>query len=286
MKILSFNLYGINRQTVTRSQPERPVDGTSAHRGPLLRNLLEGEDIDIAGFQEMQPHWRNWIRENLSDIYESVSAEFGDHSDANTMIYRKDRFIARDIGSFYLVPGAPGIPAKSPESHFARVCLWVVLKELATEKYFLFLATHLDTVESVKSEQARVITDNINALREAIKTKYRIDDCQLVLVGDMNSQPDSEQYAILTSALRDSRLASQGKTMDGLTSTSPGFWYCENEDSIRKNGHIIDYVFVTERVAVKNYTMIHAATNLCPYGAYISDHNAVIAEIELPQNKI
>ena len=282
MKILSFNLYGTNRMDVTRSKPEQPVDATSAHRGPMLKKLLLGEDIDVAGFQEMQPHWRNWLRENVTDLYEVVSAEFGDHSDANTMIYRKDRFIARDIGSFYLVPGAPGIPAKNPESHFARVCLWVMLKELATDRYFLFLATHIDTVESVKSEQARVLADAVPRLREAMKRKYRIDDCQLVMVGDMNSQPDSEQYPILTSNLRDSRIVSEGRTMDGLTSTSPGFWYCESEADFRRNGHIIDYVFVTEGITVKNYDMIHAATNLCPYGAFISDHNAVIAEIQLP----
>lgn len=282
MKILSFNLYGINRQTVTRSKPERPVDATSAHRGTLLRKLLVGEKIDIAGFQEMQPHWRNWIRDNLSDLYGTISAEFGDHKDANTMIYRKECFEALDFGSFYLVPGAPGIPAKNPESHFARVCLWVVLKELATEKHFLFLATHLDTVESVKSEQARVVVDSVEPLRDAVKTKYRIDDCQLILVGDMNSQPDAEQYPILTERLRDCRLASTGHTEDGVTSTSPGFTYCESEADYVRNGHIIDYVFVTEGIEVKEYTMIHAATNLCPYGEYISDHNAVIAELELP----
>lgn len=285
MKILSFNLYGINRMDVTRSKPEQPIDATSAHRGPMLKKLLLGEDIDVAGFQEMQPHWRNWLRENVTDYYEVVSAEFGDHSDANTMIYRKDRFIARDIGSFYLVPGAPGIPAKNPESHFARVCLWVVLKELATDRYFLFLATHLDTVESVKSEQARVLADAVPQLREAIKRKYRIDDCQLIMVGDMNSRPESEQYPILTSNLRDSRIVSEGRSMDEKTCTSPGLRYCESEADFRRTGHIIDYVFVTEGITVKNYDMIQTSTNLCPYGEYISDHNAVIAEIQLPETE-
>ena len=283
MKMMSFNLYGLNRQDVTSSKPERPVDGTSAHRGPMLKKLLLGEDIDVAGLQEIALHWKTWLRENLSDHYEVISVELGDHNDGSAVVYRKDRFLARDIGNFYLVLGAPGIPAKNPESHFARVCLWVVLKELATDRYFLFLATHLDTVESVKSEQARVLADAVPRLREAIKRKYRIDDCQLIMVGDMNSRPESEQYPILTSNLRDSRIVSEGRTVDGKICTSPGLRYCESEADFKRNGHLIDYVFVTEGITVKNYDMIQTSTNLCPYGEYISDHNAVIAEIQLPE---
>ncbi len=285
LKVMSFNLYGTDKKDDrTVNESPKSVDGRISIRSEKLRQLLIGENIDIAGLQEVTSTWLNYLRgDEMKDLYSVVGYRTKESDQGGYIIYRKDRFKVADKGVFWLVEGAPTKTDKHPDSNFDRMCTWVVFQVIETGEYFLFLDTHLDTVsDEVRTSQADVIVSQVSVLRKKVESDFGYKNCALVLVGDMNAEPQEGAYGVLTSNLRDSNMISKGTTVSQEYSTSPGYWYCKDETAVKKDGHFIDYIFVNSGVRVENFYMIQAATNLCQYGGYISDHNAVIAEIVLP----
>ena len=283
MKIMSFNV--LSKDTAeqkTRGVKEVTVNGYVSARAPMLNQMLDGELPDVVGLQECSAPWRAWLGEHLNPKYACVGNHTKATGEAGYILYLKNKFQVLENGFFWLAEGAPQAPVVGWDAKFDRICCWALFECLQCGKRFLFLDTHLDHEGSIaRPNQAIVILEQIKELTELAGRKYGIKDCPVILVGDMNSRPDSEAYAVYTSYLNDARVHSKGNTLPDEISTSPWFWYCESEADYCRNFHIIDYIFTSSNVTVQNYGMIHTCTNLCPYGAYISDHNAVIAEVML-----
>lgn len=283
MKVMSFNVWGGNSSNQTTADgSNKRVDARVSVRSKKLNVMLDAEAIDIAGLQEVKDEWKTWMRNEMDERYAFVGRSTQETGEGGYVIYRKDKYTVKDSGAFWLVEGAPTTPQKHPDSNFDRMCTWVIFQVTATGEYFLFLDTHLDTVDSVRAGQATVLVGQIPILQAKVKESYGTESCPVILVGDMNSEIDTEPYNIMSKVLCDTRTYSKGSTVARDFSTSPWFWYCKTEADYKKDGHYIDYIFVSKGITVKNHKMIHTATNLCPYGSYISDHNAMISEIELP----
>ena len=300
---MSFNVWGGGDKTQTSNDATALPSMTVEDRGVKINALLNGEDIDVAGFQEVSngTDWANasfnWIGTRLDEKYGYIVGQTQDIGSGVYIIYKKDRFEVLDSGVFCLVDGAPasktGVTQKLPDSDFERICNWAVLKVKETGEIFLFMDTHLlaglsasaeanVTESDVRSKQVGVLVSQIPVLRNKVKTSYGVSDCPVILVGDMNSTPTSNEYKIIAQTFNDSLKVSNGTTVDGAYSTFTGFWHCETEANYKKTSARIDYIFTSnENISVLNYKMVHTSTNLCSYGAYISDHNAVIAELEL-----
>ncbi|MBQ7346644.1 MAG: endonuclease/exonuclease/phosphatase family protein [Clostridia bacterium] len=278
INVMSFNIYYLNEMTTAKNKTTYEIDCTIATRGPKLNALLKGEAIDIAGLQEASANWRAWLTENLDDDYAFTGYSTRDTGEGGIVLYRKGKYSVIDSGAFWLVDGAPTEPAKANGSSLDRMCTWVVFKINETGDYFLFMDTHLDTVEEARPWQANVLVGQISKLQEKVE-RLGVTDCPVILVGDMNSRPKSDPYRIITEKLLDARKISTGDTLDDRYSTSPGLQYYVNSYTVVRDEHVIDHIFVSEKIAVNNYKMIHTAGNYCPYGAHISDHNAIIANI-------
>ncbi len=283
MKIMSFNV--LSKDTAeqkTRGAAEMTVNGYVSARAPKFNDMLDGELPDIVGLQECSAPWRAWLGENLNEKYGCVGNHTKATGEAGYILYLKNKFKVLDNGFFWLADGAPQVPVVGWDARFDRICCWALFECIECGKRFLFFDTHLDHEGTVaRPLQAAVIVEQIEQKKEMAKQRYGIADCPVILVGDMNSRPTSEAYAVYTKQLKDCRVHSEGKTLPAEISTSPWFWYCNSEADYCADSHIIDYIFVSSNITVQNYDMIHTCTNLCPYGAYISDHNAVIAEIKL-----
>lgn len=297
---MSYNVWASGS---IKDKTETSNDGTALPRmnvvlrGPKVNAMLNGEDIDVAGFQEVsnRSEWVKWIGNNLDEKYSYIAANTSDIESGVYIVYKKDRFEVIDSGAFCLVDNAPavkeGTVQKYSDSDFERICTWAVFKVKDTGEIFLFMSTHLAaataagsnlTTSQLRSKQLEVLVSQISVLRDKVKTNHGISDCAVVLVGDMNSTPSSNEYSIITKTLKDSLRISKGKKVSEAYSTYTGFWHCKTELDYKKSNFRIDYIFVsTEAVSVLNYKMVHTSTNLCPYGEYMSDHNAVIAQLEL-----
>lgn len=293
VRVMSFNIHGMNRKTSTMEYGnggttgiEEEVDATVATRGPKFRQLLRGEAIDIAGLQEWKSDvWGTWWEDHADSKYGLVVHYTHGTQEGGAVLYLKSRFTPVENGVFWLIEGTPtkwksAATNQYSDSNWDRTCTWVLFQENATGNYFIFCDTHLDTNGSAAEKQAKVLSERIESLRGELKKKYELSyTLPEILVGDMNSTPSSNAYPLLISYLRDSRDVSQGTTVPSQISTSPWYSHCNTEADYVANGHRIDYILVSHAVKVTNYRMVHTSTNLCPYGAYLSDHNAVIADL-------
>lgn len=285
LNVMSFNVLGtsgvLDRSYVV-NKTSGNVDARVETRGPKLLKLLEGEEIDVAGFQELRPVWRNWLQDNLPKKYAVAGGTTVESEEGGWIIYRKDKYALVDSGVFWLVDGAPTTSQKIEGSNFDRMCSWVVLQDAVTLKLFMVMDTHLDTVsDEIRAAQAKVIVDKADVLREEIETKYRTSNCPVIIMGDMNSRPDSSAYKVLTSSMRDSCEYAKELLVSKTYSSSPGFNEVGEGGNYIEDGHRIDYIIVTRNIEVMTYNMIHASTDICEYGSYISDHNAIVTRLKI-----
>ncbi len=283
MNIMSFNVYFIDKETEACNREDIKIDATVKTRGKKLNSLLVSEKIDLAGVQEISQPWLSWLESGLDDQYGYLGmVSTPSVAQGVYIIYRKAAFEVLEQGGFWLADGAPQTAVVGWDGRFERGCSWALLRCKEQGSLMLFFSTHMDHIGlEARSRGAALLTQKTEELQLYVKQKYGVLDCPAVLVGDMNSRPDTDAYENLTKSLKDSRICSRGDTFDASWSTSPGMCYHENEADFRRDGHIIDYVFVSQDIEVNRYGMVQTASNLCPYGAYISDHNAVIADISL-----
>ena len=80
--------------------------------------------------------------------------------------------------------------------------------------------------------------------------------------------------------MRDSLLIAKKTELTAEDCSAPNYTLL-GEDEPYPKGKRIDYIFVSDAVVPLTYEMIHTATNRCPYGAFLSDHNALIIDAEI-----
>lgn len=280
---MSFNVWGYNEGKTTANEATKIVRGNPLVRGAKLNDLLNGEDIDVAGLQEVSARtdWVTFMKNNLDKKYEYIAAHTTDIESGVYIIYRSDKLEVIENGMFWLYDNAPTRPLKYSDSEFQRICNWAIFKIKETGEIFVFMDTHLDTYSSGRIKQVDILISQIPVLKEKAKSLGGVNDCPVILVGDFNSKSNDAEHTKMSEVMNDSFSVTRGKKINPLLDTHTGFWYCNSTADYKKTGGRIDYVWVSkDNLSVQDYKMIHTSTNLCPYGEYISDHNAVIAKVE------
>lgn len=281
LKVLSLNLWSKDRACAAIAGGES-VDMRVAVRSPKVNALLLGEDIDIAGLQEASPPWQSWLFSDLYSHYACLGTCTVNTREGGYIIYRKEKLKPLESGTFWLAPGAPTVSEKGWDASYDRLCTWAFFLVQETQSHLLFLNAHLDHKgQTAKVEGAKLILEQIDALRQKIAAAFGVTNCPVVLTGDMNARPEEPTYAAFATQLGDSLLLADQTDVEPSHDSSPGLYFRASEDEFAQNGHRIDYIFFTEdSIRVKRYSMIHTATNLCQYGPYITDHNAIISILE------
>lgn len=280
LNILSFNVYSGNSDHAEVSNADT-ADMRINNRSDKLNDLLLSENISIAGLQEVNSEWQNWLNISLDSSYAYVGTCTEDTHEGGYIVYRKETFSLISDGVFWLAEGAPSTAETGWDSEYDRLCSWALLQINNTENYILFMDTHLDHKGTLaRKYSAKLILEQIDKLKLHFEETFQINNCSVVLTGDMNSEPKSSVYRTFTEILTDSFHAAQNNSVEAKASTSPGLYHRVSEENYVKDGHRIDYIFVSNNsFDVLTYKMLHTATNLCPYGEYISDHNAIIAQL-------
>ncbi len=292
LNVMSFNLYFKNQSNVAvKNAPEgKTADMRTYSRLPKLGAMLRGEGIDIAGFQEVGKDWYPLITELFPEEYSAFGQYANDndqstygYGEAGLIVYNNQKFAVLESGYYYLAPNDPATPVKGWDADHYRIVNWAVFQEKQTGIIFLFNTTHLDNNgKQARLESAKLILEKTRARVESVKAAYGIENVPVILVGDFNATATSDEIKTLTGFFGDAKLSAKGATVAPELSSSPGLYYCASEADLVKNGHCIDFIFHTEEaVAVESFKMIHTATNLCAYGEWISDHNAIIAKLTL-----
>jgi endonuclease/exonuclease/phosphatase family metal-dependent hydrolase len=244
---------------------DNPQDGKNVWpaRRDAMRALVRYHGFDLWGTQE-------GLENQLADLdalneYARVGVgrddgkQAGEHS---AIFYRRERFALEDHGDFWL----SATPEKPSMGWDARCCkrlvTWARLRDKPSGQVFVVLNAHFDHEGVVaRRESARLLVERGRALAGALP---------LIVLGDLNSTPDSEVYATINAALRDARNISQTPAYGPLQTF--------NDFNISKPAEErIDYIFLSPQWQVLRYAVLTDSID----ARYPSDHFPVVARVRL-----
>jgi len=283
INIMTFNIWYKNDSAHDVKETSEKADlRINELRGPKFLKLLEGEQIDIAGLQEAAPIWQEFLKNNLPEKYSLIGKQTVKTKEAGYILYNNEKFELLENGTYWLADGAPESYTMGWDASLDRIVNWAVFKCTESDVIFLFCNTHFDAAGSLaKIESAILVCNKIDEKIKNMKKKYGIDHVPAFLVGDLNSEPDSAGYDEMCGKMFDSRKYAEGVSVPDSLTSSPGLLYIEKEKDLPKNGHFIDHIFFKGSAYIHYVKMELTGTNLCQYGEYMSDHNAVIANISI-----
>lgn len=238
-------------------------DGINAftNRFDRVIGMINTEDPDVIGFQEVNAKMRTRLRRALTDyVIIGCGRDSDCHGESALIAYRESNIELISLDSVWLSP-TPHLPGSSfggDQSIYPRMVTTALFKHDALTDPFRFVNTHLD--HSGKNARYLGMTEIVQMI-STYKEKF-------VLTGDFNALPNSPEIALISSALTDKGVIDCTKDIKG---TFHGFGKFDISDMLK-----IDYIF-TDGACKKAYAVADEPID----GQYYSDHNAVCALISL-----
>lgn len=242
------------------------VDGVNEwkYRTDLVEKTLNGEDLDIIGFQEVTYIQLIDLQKMLPGYsYFGVGREdFKEKGEYVPIFYKKGRFQLIEGDHFVLAEDIREIGKISWDAACTRMVSWVLLEDLKTKQRFYYFNTHFDHIGKVAQKKSAEL---LSATAFEKSKHYPV-----IITGDFNSAPTSEAYEIMTQKFTDSKTIA--KKVKGVPYSYQGF---KKIDPTKYS--LIDFIFVSSSIKVKKHCTIFKEEN----GILISDHNLIITELEL-----
>jgi endonuclease/exonuclease/phosphatase family metal-dependent hydrolase len=257
VKVLSFNV----RLDTSESDP----NNNWPKRKAACVELIKNQKPTLVGFQEAK-YTSQWLylKEQLKDEYDGwgVDRDTGKESGSGEVmgiLYDKSKLQKVDGGTFWLSE-TPDVCSKGWDADCKRTATWGIFKHILSNRYFLYVNTHLDH----KGTVARV-----KGLEQLAAFIQKYSQYKAILSGDMNVESTHEAFNVLTSSLMHNTrdVAPAGHTDSNTT---------YNAWSTSKMS-IIDHIYCSKSLQVVEYHTVNEN-----YGVpYISDHYPVYAIIKL-----
>ena len=234
---------------------DTPDDGINRFDGrkSFIKEFLSREKPDVIGFQEVLPHVRTWLVDNLTDYVVLGMGRNADYTGESVSIaYRKDKYDLVDFKQFWLsdTPEVPGSRYTLDQSGCPRISVQASLVSREDKAVFTFANTHLDHV----GEFARVCGASLLMSRLMNGAKY-----PFLLTGDFNEKPDGSAIRAISAVKGVHELT---KAVSRHTATYHGYGHVEKDCKI-------DYIFSNGK-ALKDSLRVH--TDRKEDGVYLSDH--------------
>ncbi|KAM3068020.1 hypothetical protein ACMFMG_011067 [Clarireedia jacksonii] len=166
----------------------------------------------------------------------------------------------------------PEKPSKGWDAGCIRLVTCGVFKHCNTKQKAVVLNTHLDNSGAISRQHSAKII--LGIVDEMLKAE---SPATLLLTGDFNSPPDDQAYQIMTAS--DSSMQDIGEIVPkeqrhGNQMTFTSFGYVDNTPSR------IDFIFSAKRTNVR-FGAYAVLSNRFDDGIYLSDHRAVVADLEI-----
>lgn len=244
---------------------DNPGDGKNIwpDRRDALRALVRYHEFDLWGTQEGLANQLTDL-DTLGDYARvGVGRDDGQHAGEHSAIfYRSARFALEDHGDFWL-SATPEQPSLGWDARCCkRIATWARLRDKPSGRAFVVLNAHFDHEGVVaRRESAHLLLRRARALAGTLP---------LIVMGDLNSTPDSEAYATIGAALRDARTVSQMPPY-GPVATFNDF------DIAKPARERIDYIFLSPQWQVLRYAVLTDSVD----ARYPSDHFPVVTRLRL-----
>ena len=242
-------------------------DGTNAwpFRKEYFSSQIQFYNPDVFGIQEAKPNQVIDISKALLEYNNvGIGRDGIGQGESSNIFYKKERFTVKESNTFWLSE-TPNTISKGWDAALNRVCTYALFKDLKTKQLFWVFNTHLDHI----GEQARTkgIELILSKIKELNTKKYPV-----ILMGDLNSEPQDDRILLLKKAMDDTRAVSIEKPF-GPSGTFNNF---KHNEPVTK---LIDYIFISKNsiFKVKKYAVLSDSKDL----KYPSDHLPVYVEINL-----
>ncbi len=243
----------------TRSDRESRWSRRRIQVGELLRSFR----ADLIGLQEAKANQLDDLEPMLPGYaHEGVGRDDGARGgEFSPLFYSTERFVREDGGTFWLSP-TPDRPRGRWEfkpwgtSH-NRIATWALLREKSTDESYLVVNTHFDHVsELARRHSARMV---VRFLRQRSADHF-------IVMGDLNSRPESEPVRIIATRLRNT-LTTAPRVTRPPAGTSITAW-----TRLKDPGHHIDHVFVSDELHPLRYEVVDRKLVYSGAPRYPSDH--------------
>lgn len=230
-------------------------------RTDRILETIRAENPDLIGFQEADDAMRSFMREQLPE-YTVLGCGSNERykGTSNLIAFKKDQFELILFETQWLspTPDTAGSTYGGDQSKNPRLYQLARMIDLETNQVIVFINTHTDH----SGKNARLSASH--QLLETIRSN--IGD-PVILVGDFNAYPNSEEIVYLTS----------DETLPFYDVTA-GIRYTFHKWS-RVNWGKIDYIFSS--LSCKES---HIVEDIPVDGVYISDHNPLVTTLFLDSN--
>ena len=235
-----------------------------AERKGSVADVILQHDFDIVGTQEADKKQMPELAELLPGydyIYHSYGIREGFHNCAT--YYKRDKYELLDQGTFWYSP-TPEVESIGWDANDHRLCHWGKFRDKATDREFFFFNSHLYwRLEEARSKSGGVLIEQVRKIA---------GDAPVIAVGDYNSREESPQVQDILTLLKDSYRISQSAPA-GPVETDLGGGNFLGPAKAR-----IDFIFVSEGVEVKDYTVIDDKRE---NGHYPSDHLPIVCSLSI-----
>lgn len=250
---------------------DTPSDGVNAwpNRRDWVAGLIRFHGADAVGVQEALAHMLAELDARLPGfarvgVGRSDGRAGGEFS---AILYRTSRLELLDSGTFWLSPTPEVAGSKGWDAAYERVATWARFRDRRTGCRHLHVNTHFDHEgERARQESARLIRRRAAQLAGGDP---------VVVTGDLNANPTSAPYGILT---RDTVDGAAGPLHDAYATSRDGHYGPTStwtEFRAIEPGTRIDYVLVSPGVAVLTHAILPDSWD----GRFPSDHLPVVADV-------
>jgi len=239
-------------------------DNSWKNRKTFMTNQIKFYEPYVMGVQEALPNQMKDLEDMLPDYnFIGVGRDDGKNKgEYSAIFYNSSKLEVKDNGTFWLSEN-PDKVGMGWDAVCNRVCTYGLFRDKETQELFWVFNTHFDHVGKIA--RMKSVDLILNKIKEFNSQNYPV-----VLMGDFNLEPDTENIKKIAEVLADSRKVSK------LTFGPEGTWNGFNfEKPVTRR---IDYIFVSdENISVIKYAVLSDSWD----AKYPSDHLPVIAELEL-----
>jgi len=218
---------------------------------------------DVLGMQEVCHNQMEDLKQGLPQ-YTALGVGRDDGKEAGEycpIFFNSERFTLMEYGNFGLSEQPETIGVKGWDASYNRITTWALLQEKTNGKKIVFFNTHLDNDGKVaRNESVHLILTKLKEIAPGTPA---------ILTGDFNCTPDEKP--LLTLEKGNMLNASKVATI----AYGPSWSFHDFGDLPLDNRVLLDYVFVTNGVAVDRYRVIQDT----PDHVFLSDHYPVLVDL-------
>jgi len=254
MKIMSYNI---------RLDLASDGENAWANRKDFFNAQLQLLEPDIVGMQEVRPSQIKDLNTSLIGYAYIGKGRDGGGEGEHTAIYYNEKNVKVEHENTFWLSETPEKMSMGWDAAYPRICTYGLFTYKASKQKVWVFNTHLDHIGPMAQKEG------IKLVLEQIKT-VNVKNYPVVLMGDLNSEPDSEVYKSVIAVMSDAK--EMAKLQFGPNGTFNGFQY--DEPVTRR----IDYIFLSNNsnLSVEKYAVFSSSVDF----KFPSDHFPVFVTLQ------